>query len=444
MSDVRKRNAVSIAVSVLINLAVLIGLGVSLRSSTLRTRQAQTPVFSVRLAHAPSSPVASVTPGVAPSAAKAASGHAASGMSGSSGNAVFQSGRGGRRSITAASATQSAQVTKTSTKPTREPDIDPSKVKVSVPFAPPLPTRVQSRTPLAILPTPQEKPIVRKVVPKPIHKPVLVATASRIPNENASPPTLTMPTQNGAGSTGDAGSSAPLTTGSSQGTGTVGDQAGNGAGTGAGLEMGPGLGSGQRGSASGAFGVGRFSGSAGGVRHIVYVLDVSLSMGVEVQGTKTRLDKARSELVEAVETLQPDETFNVLLFGGSVQSFKDSLMPATAQNVADAVTFLNNASLKDGTNINDAVLAALKQPGVNVIVLVTDGVPTVGEQDWNKIARSVKRANMSGVRIDAVGLVGKDPDGNDQTFEGKRLLQRIAEDNGGTDVVVSFGKAVDE
>ena len=84
---------------------------------------------------------------------------------------------------------------------------------------------------------------------------------------------------------------------------------------------------------------------------------------------------------------------------------------------------------------------ALALPEVNEVILLTDGVPTEGETDFKALAREIRRMNPSHARISAVGMVGKNPDGTDDSFEATQLLQQIAHDSGGTSKVVTVGVA---
>lgn len=215
--------------------------------------------------------------------------------------------------------------------------------------------------------------------------------------------------------------------GSDEGSGT-GDK-GNGNGVGPG--EGPGAGSGK-----GPFGVD--TGPGEGPRHIVYVVDVSGSM-------VSRIDTTRSELVAALDTLTSDESFNLIAFSDKVHAFDEGrLETATRDNVALAKQWLEFQRPDSGTDLQDALLRALKMPDVNVVVVITDGVPTVGETNFEKIARNVTRRNRNHARIYTVGLIGKNPDGSDDRFEATRLLTRLADESGGTHKFVVLGDSTPE
>jgi len=246
-------------------------------------------------------------------------------------------------------------------------------------------------------------------------------TTSTTPSDNtkpAAPTALTGPTTPGGGT--DSGSPK----GSDEGSGT-GDK-GNGNGVGPG--EGPGTGSGP-----GPFGVD--AGPGEGLRHIVYVVDVSGSM-------VSRIDTTRRELTDALGTLTPDESFDLIAFSDKAHVFDDArLDPATAGNIALAKQWLAYQRPEGGTALQAALMDALAMPNVNVVVVITDGVPTIGETNFGKIAKNVKRRNKNHARIYTVGLIGKNPDGTDDSFEAARLLTQLADESGGTHKFVELGEA---
>ncbi len=170
----------------------------------------------------------------------------------------------------------------------------------------------------------------------------------------------------------------------------------------------------------------------GGLRHVVYVLDISGSMS-------SRIDRAEEELRRALDGLQPGETFNIVAFSDRVQSFDTGMAPATPDLERRADYFLTTLQVSGGTNLEGAMVRALALTDVNEVVLLTDGVPTIGETDFKKLARRIRAMNRSHARISTVGLVGKNPDGTDDSFEAAHLLQQLARDSNGSSKLVSLG-----
>ena len=155
----------------------------------------------------------------------------------------------------------------------------------------------------------------------------------------------------------------------------------------------------------------------------------------------SRIDRAETELRRALHGLRPGETFNIVAFSSEVHSFDTGMAPATPDAVRQASDYLSTLQVDGGTNLEAAMIRALTRPGVNEVVLLTDGVPTEGETDFGALAREVRQLNSNHARISAVGMVGKNPDGTDDSFEAAHLLQQIARDSGGVAEVVTVGVA---
>lgn len=203
-----------------------------------------------------------------------------------------------------------------------------------------------------------------------------------------------------------------------------------------------------RGGGGGPFGLGSGGNGGGeGLRHIVYVLDISGSM-------TSRIDRARQELREAMAGLVPGESFDIVVFSDHSRVFDDQLDPATPQMVARASYFLSTLQVGGGTNLDSAIRTALGIRGVNVVVVMTDGDPTEDDTDarltenanryFELFTRRVRALNVNHARIYTVGLVGVDPSGVDKTFEGTRLLRQLSRDSGGESKIVPLGTAVEQ
>ncbi len=219
---------------------------------------------------------------------------------------------------------------------------------------------------------------------------------------------------------------------SGQGTGVTSQ--GKGAGKGEGTGTGSGAGAGTSRDAGEPFGVGAGMAGDGGLRHVVYVLDISGSM-------TSRIDRAESELRHALAGLGPGETFNIIAFSDRIQPFDTGMAPATPDVERRADYFLSTLQVDGGTDLEDALAQALSLPDVNEVVVLTDGVPTVGETDFGALARHVRQMNRRHARFFTVGMVGKNPDGTDDSFEAAQLLQQIARDSGGASKLVPLGVA---
>ncbi|MCI0495433.1 VWA domain-containing protein, partial [candidate division KSB1 bacterium] len=91
-------------------------------------------------------------------------------------------------------------------------------------------------------------------------------------------------------------------------------------------------------------------------KDIVFVLDVSGSMDGE------KIKQAKDALRYCIENLDKDDRFNLISFSTESKLFKKSLVSA-AEFRNDAINYIDKLEAKGGTNINEALLDALKMEG---------------------------------------------------------------------------------
>ena len=166
-------------------------------------------------------------------------------------------------------------------------------------------------------------------------------------------------------------------------------------------------------------------------RDLTLVVDVSGSM------SGTKLEQAKAALQQALGTLDPSDRFRVIAFSGAVRSFRDEPVAATRANLADAREFVDGLAAEGGTNLAGALEAALHVPGdaerLAQVILVSDGMPSVGEQAPDRIAGEAA-ARVGRARIFPVG-VGHDVN----TY----LLDRLAAEGRGAVEYVPPGASVE-
>ncbi|HEY7182990.1 MAG TPA: VIT and VWA domain-containing protein, partial [Blastocatellia bacterium] len=138
-------------------------------------------------------------------------------------------------------------------------------------------------------------------------------------------------------------------------------------------------------------------------KDVIFVLDTSGSMSEE-----GKMDKAKAALRQGVGSLNPRDRFNVISFAGEERLMSERLITADDEGKKQAREFIEGMRATGGTNINDALMAAFKQiqPGVRpqMVVLITDGQPTVGETKAGGILTNVKQANKAGARLFTFGV----------------------------------------
>ncbi len=137
-------------------------------------------------------------------------------------------------------------------------------------------------------------------------------------------------------------------------------------------------------------------------KDVTFVVDTSGSMKGE------KLDQAKRALNFCINALNPDDRFNVIRFSTDTESFKKELVPATKKTKEEATSFVEDLAARGGTNINDALISALKgqdnKKRPHIVVFMTDGEPTTGETDFPDIIRNVEDANDRKAKIFVFGI----------------------------------------
>nr|XP_021139871.1 inter-alpha-trypsin inhibitor heavy chain H2 [Columba livia] len=163
-------------------------------------------------------------------------------------------------------------------------------------------------------------------------------------------------------------------------------------------------------------------------KNILFVIDVSGSMwGLKMKQTIEAMKAILSELRAA-------DQFSLIDFNHNVRCWRDNLVSATPSQVEDAKKYIQTIQPNGGTNINEALLRAtfilneaqnlgmLDPNSVSMIVLVSDGDPTVGELKLTTIQKNVKQSIKDEFSLFCLGI------GFDVDYD---FLQRIATDNRG-------------
>ena len=156
-------------------------------------------------------------------------------------------------------------------------------------------------------------------------------------------------------------------------------------------------------------------------KDIVFVLDTSGSMADD-----GKMDKARAALLFGIRSLREGDRFNVINFAGEEHLLEKGVVAASTANKNRGEEFVKKLKPNGGTNINDALRAALRQfdssDRPKMLVFLTDGLPTVGETDIERINRNVKEIKIENLRLFPFG-VGYDVN--------TTLLDKLAAENSG-------------
>jgi Ca-activated chloride channel family protein len=155
-------------------------------------------------------------------------------------------------------------------------------------------------------------------------------------------------------------------------------------------------------------------------RDLTFVVDVSGSM----RGQK--MEQARAAGRQMLASLTPQDRFRIIDFSTDVRSFARGFTTATRRNVDDAVRYIDNLRPDGSTNISGALEEALEAPTdderMPIVFFVTDGEPTVGERNADRIAALAARLRGR-ARVFTFG-VGADVNAN--------LVEQLAVDGRGT------------
>ena len=138
------------------------------------------------------------------------------------------------------------------------------------------------------------------------------------------------------------------------------------------------------------------------------------------------MEKARAALLYGIRILRPKDRFNVISFAGEERLMESGMIAADDEGRKRGEAFVQALRPVGGTNINEALLASMKQfrPGDRpmMIVFMTDGLPTAGETNPTRILDNARQARIPGLRLFTFG-VGYNVN--------TTLLDKLAADNGG-------------
>lgn len=169
-------------------------------------------------------------------------------------------------------------------------------------------------------------------------------------------------------------------------------------------------------------------------KDIIFVVDVSGSMAGE------KIAQVREALRYCVNKLKADDMFEIIHFSSTIESFQGALKRAGEDEIENALYFIDNLTAAGGTNIDGALNEALRLKAEpddrpTSVVFLTDGLPTEGETDINRILQNVNDQPRDFIRIFNFG-VGYDVN----TY----LLDKLAEDHHGSANYVKPGENIEK
>jgi Ca-activated chloride channel family protein len=136
-------------------------------------------------------------------------------------------------------------------------------------------------------------------------------------------------------------------------------------------------------------------------RDITAVVDVSGSM------SGTKMTQARAALRQLLNSLNTRDRFRLIAFSGDVRSYRGGWTQASREEISDAQRWVEQLTADGGTNIQAALREAFIQDSPNdrlpIVLFVTDGLPSVGEQNPERIAAQAEQSHGR-ARVFAFGV----------------------------------------
>ncbi|MBW4436391.1 MAG: VWA domain-containing protein [Pleurocapsa minor GSE-CHR-MK-17-07R] len=163
---------------------------------------------------------------------------------------------------------------------------------------------------------------------------------------------------------------------------------------------------------------------------VILVVDQSGSM----QGDKW--SQAQDAARYVLDNLGAEDRFNAILFSTGWRVYANELVPAS--DASDAASWISGQYAEGGTDINGALTTALEMVDLErptTILFITDGLPSEGEMQTDRILENLDAVAPDNARIFAFG-VGDDVD----TF----LLDGITRAFDGTSSYVRPSERIDE
>ncbi|KAM9813385.1 inter-alpha-trypsin inhibitor heavy chain H3-like [Neosynchiropus ocellatus] len=139
-------------------------------------------------------------------------------------------------------------------------------------------------------------------------------------------------------------------------------------------------------------------------KNVVFVIDRSGSM------SGIKMVQTREAMLAILDDLHEDDHFGIVQFDDTLIRWRESLSKATKDNVTEAKTYVRTIQASGGTDINGAVLSGvdmitsdkknnmLPERSMDMVILLTDGMPNYGVSEPAAIYKNVREAiggNMS-------------------------------------------------
>jgi Ca-activated chloride channel homolog len=134
-------------------------------------------------------------------------------------------------------------------------------------------------------------------------------------------------------------------------------------------------------------------------KDVMFVVDTSGSMRGE------KLAQVKKALKFVLDNLNKEDRFNIIAFSTGLHPYAESMRPASERK--EALQFVDELKAAGGTNIERALTEALSQSQTGrpqIVIFLTDGLPTEGVTDMPTIIEHVNKAARPESRLFAFGV----------------------------------------
>lgn len=136
-------------------------------------------------------------------------------------------------------------------------------------------------------------------------------------------------------------------------------------------------------------------------KNVTFVVDASKSI------LQAKLNFMVRGINKIIDDLRPGDNFNIVIFRELPHRLSETLIPATAENKRAAYDFLDGLEAYGETDVYEGIRPVIRQKsaeaGPDIVVLTSDGRPTMGVRDARDIINALTEENKGGISILAYG-----------------------------------------
>ena len=115
---------------------------------------------------------------------------------------------------------------------------------------------------------------------------------------------------------------------------------------------------------------------------------------------------AKDQIKGLLKKFPPKTLFNIVAYNQGVKPFQEALVAASKQAVLAATKYVDDLKADGGTNVYGGLLAALKDPQVDTVYLLSDGEPTDGLRtdpddilEWVHVVNRFRKTRIHTIQI---------------------------------------------